>query len=37
VTRACVLCGGYLDQQNLIEVTFHKWEWESIYKQLTQS
>jgi ParB/RepB/Spo0J family partition protein len=35
VGRACVLCGGHLDQENLIEVTFHRWEWENIYKQLT--
>ncbi len=32
--RACVLCGGYRDPQNLTDVTMHTWEWESILSQL---
>jgi ParB/RepB/Spo0J family partition protein len=35
--RACALCGGYKDQGNLIEVTFHKHEWEMLEAQIRKA
>ncbi len=32
--RACVFCGGYMDQYNLIEVTVHKYEWDRVLKSV---
>lgn len=34
IQRACVFCGGYLDQQNLIEITVHVWEWKALYREM---
>lgn len=35
--RACVLCGGYKDPQNLTEVTIHNYEWESVLTMLRKA
>src|SRR2546428_792487 len=35
--RACVLCGGYRDPMNLVDVTMHTWEWESVLQMLRKA
>ncbi len=35
--RKCVLCGGYKDPQNFVDIVIHAWEWESVLTMLRKA